>query len=119
MKGRSATLAQKHYHGLLADLGCIACRKDGVHNPLVSIHHIDGRTKPAAHWLVLPLCSGHHQDGTGAQGLIAVHPWKGQFEARYGPQLGLLMECIQLLIDQGHVLPREALAAAGYELEAA
>ncbi|NLZ11647.1 MAG: recombinase [Alcaligenaceae bacterium] len=119
MKGRTATLAQKHYHSLLADLGCIACRKDGIRNTPVSIHHIDGRTKPGAHWLVLPLCSGHHQDGTGAPGLIAIHPWKTRFEARYGAQRDLLKECIQLLIEQGHVLPGEALVAAGIELEAA
>lgn len=119
MKGRSATLAQKHFHSLLADLGCTACRKDGIHNTSVSIHHIDGRTKPAAHWLTIPLCAGHHQDGTGAPGLIAVHPWKGRFEAKYGPQRDLLRECVQLLVDQGHALPKEALAAAGYELEAA
>jgi hypothetical protein len=119
MKGRSATLAQKHFHGLLADLGCIACRNYGIHNTPVSIHHIDGRTKPIAHWLTIPLCPGHHQDGTGAPGLIAVHPWKGRFEERYGPQRELLRECVHLLVNQGHTLPREALAAAGYEQEAA
>ena len=120
MKGRSANLAQKHYHSLLADLGCIACRKHGIHNASVSIHHINGRTRPLAHWQVLPLCSGHHQDGTGAQGLIAIHPWKGRFEAKYGSQSDLLKECIALLLDRGVVLPKEALAAAGIsKLEAA
>lgn len=112
MKGRTATLAQKHFHGMMADLGCIACRFDGHNNPVVSIHHIDGRTKPQAHWLVLPLCAGHHQDGTGAPGLIAVHPWKGRFEAKYGAQRDLLRECIQILLDRGCVVPEVALLAA-------
>jgi len=115
MKGRSATLSQKHYHGLLADLGCIACRKDGIHNTPVSIHHIDGRTRPAAHWLAIPLCAGHHQDGTGAPGLIAVHPWKTRFETRYGAQRDLLRDCIETLLDRGCVLPEGALQAAGME----
>lgn len=120
MKGTTPTKAQKNYHDLLARVvGCCACRKDGGFTDYVSIHHIDGRTKPAAHWLAIPLCAGHHQDGTGAPGLIAVHPWKGRFEAKYGRQRDLLRECVQLLVDQGHVLPKEALTAAGYELEAA
>lgn len=96
MKGKSPTAEQKRFHDRLASLGCIACRLDGVHQPVVSIHHIDGRTKPNAHWEVLPLCAGHHQDGTGVPGLIAVHPWKTRFEARYGTQYELLAKCLQL-----------------------
>lgn len=79
----------------LAALGCIACMKDGRYNPHVSIHHVDGRTKPGCHQLVLPLCAPHHQDdGSGA---IAVHPWKARFEARYGTQVELMALCRQLL----------------------
>lgn len=100
MKGTTRTRAEKHLHDQLAALGCIACRIDGVHNPHVSIHHIDGRTKPGAHLRVLPLCAGHHQDGTGAPGLIAVHPWKRRFEAKYGSQLALLEDCLELLADR-------------------
>lgn len=58
MKGAAPTAEQKRVHGRLASLGCIACRLDGRHQPVVSIHHIDGRTKPKAHWEVLPLCAG-------------------------------------------------------------
>ena len=35
--------------------------------------------------------------GTGALGLIAVHPWKTRFEEKYGRQADLLAECVQLL----------------------
>ena len=98
MKGRSRTKAERDFHDAIAAIGCIACKKDGIFNSLVSIHHIDGRTKPEAHRLVLPLCAGHHQDGTGAPGLIAVHPWKARFEEKYGSQRELLDECIYLLL---------------------
>ena len=64
----------------------------------VSIHHIDGRTKPGAHRKVLPLCAGHHQDGTGNdKSRIAVHPYKRRFEARYGSQMELKALCDALL----------------------
>ena len=97
MKGRNPSAAEKRFHDQLAALGCIACRVDGNHNPIVSIHHIDGRTKPGAHMRVLPLCAGHHQDGYGIPGLIAVHPYKRRFEDRYGSQYALLAMCEQLL----------------------
>lgn len=98
MKGSTPSKADRELWDNMASLGCIACRKDGIFNSLVSIHHIDGRTKPGAHRKVLPLCAGHHQDGTGAPGLIAVHPWRARFEARYGRQLDLLDDCLQLLV---------------------
>lgn len=79
-------------------VGCIACQLDGRHNLVVSIHHIDGRTKPGCHGKVLPLCAGHHQDATGEdKTLVAVHPDKARFERHYGPQTGLLALVHQLL----------------------
>jgi len=98
MKGRQPTVDEARFMSAIADLGCVACRHDGWSNPDVSVHHIDGRTKPGAHLLVLPLCAGHHQDGTGTNPtLIAVHPYKARFEARYGAQLVLLAECVEML----------------------
>lgn len=97
MKGSAPTKAEKALWDRMAAYGCVACRKDGVINTQVSIHHIDGRTKPGAHQRVLPLCAGHHQDGTGQPGLIAVHPWKARFEARYGKQSDLLAELMEAI----------------------
>lgn len=101
MKGRAPTVEEKKFWDALAThVGCIACRLDGVFNNNVLLHHIDGRTKPNAHKMVLPLCAGHHQEGAGAPGLIAVHPWKRSFEARYGCQYDLIFMCKQI-IEQG------------------
>lgn len=98
-KQRRATKAEKILWTRMAEIvGCVACRIDGNANPVVSIHHIDGRTKPGCHGLVLPLCAGHHQDATGEdKSLIAVHPGKARFEERYGAQLRLLAFVHQLL----------------------
>ncbi len=96
MKGTNPTAAQKRYWSQLAELGCIACRKDGVHNTHVSIHHIEGRVKSDAHWLVLPLCGPHHQHRDDS-GVIGVHPYKSTFQARYGKQLDLAKECAAMV----------------------
>lgn len=97
MKGRSPNKAEKQFHDQLAALGCIACYLDGHYTEEVSIHHIEGRTKPGAHLNVLPLCAGHYQDGTGIPGLVAVHPWKRRFEQLYGKQEEILLLCHELL----------------------
>ncbi|NTE96725.1 Ref family recombination enhancement nuclease [Agrobacterium tumefaciens] len=115
MKGKNVSAKQKKFHDLLAQhVGCQACYKDnGVRNTHVSIHHIDGRTKPGAHWKVLPVCAGHHQDGYGAPGMIAIHPYKARFEERYGRQLDLLAQAVTELRQAGHELPPEVLELTG------
>lgn len=95
MKGRPPTVEEERFMSAIAGLGCVACAKDGKVNPWISIHHIDGRTKPGAHLLVLGLCAGHHKQGEGEdKSLIAVHPYKKRFEQRYGTQMELLAECV-------------------------
>lgn len=94
-KQRAVTPAEKAYWSRLAvEVGCVACMRDGNFNPHVSIHHCDGRTKPGCHMNVLPLCVGHHQDGTGEdKSMVAVHPYKARFESRYGTQDELQARC--------------------------
>lgn len=97
-KQRAVTADEKALWSRLAALGCVACLKEGVFEPDVSIHHVDGRTKPGCHLLVLPLCASHHQDGTGNNPhYLSVHPWKTRFEARFGTQQELMARCTELL----------------------
>lgn len=98
MKGRSPTTQEREWMDAVAKLGCIVCRKHlGMHQPEVSIHHIDGRTKPDAHLNSIPLCALHHQLGGKDGPYIAVHPWKARFEAAYGTQEELRQECARLI----------------------
>lgn len=109
MKGTTPSARQKRYHDLLAtQIGCQACLQDsGMRNTHVSIHHIDGRTKPDAHWKVLPLCAGHHQDGYGLPGQVAVHPYKARFQKLYGHQLDLMRDAANDLAELGYEIPDE------------
>ncbi|MCY1561388.1 Recombination enhancement, RecA-dependent nuclease [compost metagenome] len=93
---------------LVHGVGCIACRVDsGDFNDFCSIHHIDGRSKPHAHWNVLPLCGAHHQ--TGGEG-VSFHHNKARFEARFGKQRELLERCMRILAEDGHDIPAGFLA---------
>lgn len=98
-KQRAVTAAEKAlWNRLATEIGCIACLKDGRFNPHVSIHHVDGRTKPGCHSLVLPLCAPHHQHvDDDPLGRIGVHPWKARFEERYGDQREMVRQCLTLL----------------------
>lgn len=62
MKGKTANTAERDHLAKVRQLGCIACQNIGVetHEEHTLIHHIDGKTKPGAHYLVLPLCDAHH-----------------------------------------------------------
>jgi hypothetical protein len=88
-----------YWDRLAREIGCIACRVAGLPtSDYVSIHHIDGRTKPGCHMNVLPLCAGHHQQGTGNdKSLVAVHPNKARFEKLYGTQQELRALCNERL----------------------
>lgn len=94
----AVTSDEKALWSKLAEIGCIACMKDGIYNPHVSIHHVDGRTKPGCHKLVLPLCAPHHQhDDTDPAGRVGVHPWSSRFEKKYGAQRDLVAQCMKLI----------------------
>lgn len=97
-KQRAVSADEKVLWDRLAGLGCIACLLDGNLNQHVSIHHVDGRTKPGCHKMVLALCAPHHQhDDTDPACRIGVHPWSGRFETKYGNQVDLVAYCMVLL----------------------
>lgn len=74
LKGRTPTVAERVVMDALGKLPCIACLQHGKESPLISLHHIDGRTKPGAHFLQLPLCIYHHQHAA-PDNVRAEFPW--------------------------------------------
>lgn len=116
LKSRNVTKEQKQFHDDLCNqVGCIACRLDGRFNDYVSIHHIDGRTKSDAHFLVLPLCGHHHQ--VGGHGWLTLHINKARFTEYYGSEKDLLKVCIEILLDKKIIIPGRVLEIFG-EIEA-
>lgn len=102
---------QKHHvdrFRLLQRMGCIACRKDGRHNPQVEIHHLTEGGRRLGHDFTVGLCSWHHR------GVLECRPVyvttseihrdipslaisRRDFEAKYGTQRELLDEVNKLL----------------------
>jgi hypothetical protein len=113
------------FHDVADICGCICCLLDGhprdhSEQAHVSIHHCDGRTKAHAHYYVLPLCAGHHQQGTGPNpNMLAVHGHKARWIAEYGREIELVEACARLVATSGRVVPDgvHALLAKWYESE--
>lgn len=84
---KSATKMEREWMSRIADLGCVACRQDGIESP-ASVHHIVQGNRRLGHLFTLPLCPLHHQ-GDGRQ-VPSVHFTKRTFVARYGSELELL-----------------------------
>lgn len=87
---RAPNKSEQDWMNWIVAYGCIACRMDG--NGIVDpcVHHIIRGGRRIGHHYTLPLCPGHHQEGTGIPGLIARHPHKARFEAKYGSEHSLL-----------------------------
>lgn len=74
----------------LTSYGCIACKIDGNGHVQPAIHHMLSGGRRIGHLFTLPLCQpGHHMDGQQL-GRISRHPWKRQFEQKYGTEQELL-----------------------------
>lgn len=98
MKGRTPTAKEKEWMDSIREVGCIACIRMGFIKPYsvpteyTAIHHIEGKTKPDAHFLTIPLCPNHHQHG-----IDAVHINKRSFEKKFGNQYNLVREVRKML----------------------
>lgn len=101
MNGRTPTKAERAWMDSARQVGCIACIVSGKIKPYevapehTAIHHIDGKTKPDAHFLTIPLCPAHHQHSR-----VAVHIDKAEFERRYGKQRDLVRHT-RMVIESG------------------
>jgi hypothetical protein len=110
MAGKTPTRSEKEMHDKIAQIGCICCVNLGFIEAFesgqpVSVHHTDGRTKPHAHEVCLPLCAGHHDTPLPTKAERERHPLvfpihaKGKeggkklWEAQNGTQEQLVLQC--------------------------
>lgn len=97
MKGRTPTADEKRHMTAVSALGCIVCRLFMQTYSPAEIHHTDGKTKPGAHFKVLGLCHWHHRGGNDCETYTSRHPFKTEFEARYGSEQELMDKTAELL----------------------
>jgi hypothetical protein len=76
----------------VAALGCIVCRNLGLGATPAEVHHILKSGKRVNHQTVLPLCTLHHRGGVNNAEHVSRHPWRKEFESRYGTERELLAQ---------------------------
>ena len=87
MKGRKPTAEESRYMSAIRQINCVVCRlyHDQWETP-AAIHHVSGKTKPGAHFNVIPLCEKHHQhkDNCKHKRWVSRHgDGRAAFEAEY------------------------------------
>lgn len=100
LQGRTPTADEKAHMDRVACLPCIVCVLHYGKRTPAEVHHLDGKTKPGAHFLVIPLCKPHHRGGVRNDRIVSLHPHKAEFEKRYGNVDLLLAKTINWL-EQG------------------
>ena len=97
LEGRTPTSEEKKWLDEISDLGCVVCRVfESTYSP-ASPHHIEGKVKPGAHKITIPLCFLHHQEGSDNDQYTSRHPYKARFEERYATEEELLEMTRQLV----------------------
>ena len=76
------------------NLGCVVCRNLGYFTIRDAItadaHHITDVGRRIDHYHTIPLCHIHHRAGWNNEQVVSRHPWRKEFESRYGSEMKLL-----------------------------
>ncbi len=112
MKGRAPTTLEKKLGNKIGDIGCICCLNKKWYTSdmaeqesikFVSLHHVDGRTKPWAHAKVLPLCAYHHDTPAPShapEGLTPIHRGNKREWIKLNGTEGELLKQVYEMIDE-------------------
>ena len=90
MKSHTATKEEKEWMDQISQLGCIVCHREFWIETPAEVHHIAGKVKIGSHFATIPLCYEHHRSGRNDEKATSRHPFKREFEKRYGTQTELL-----------------------------
>lgn len=91
-------MKKQKWYDALQDLGCIVCLNEfGVRSP-PDIHHIHKNgNRRVSDLHTIPLCPNHHRSGVNNSMYVSRHPWKTEFEKRYGSEWDLWEQVKQLV----------------------
>ena len=79
------TKAERAWMDAISQLPCCVCGSGPVH-----VHHILSGGRRIGHLSTIPLCFNCHASGRNDEQVVSRHPWKREFEKRYGTEQQLL-----------------------------
>jgi len=98
---------QRWFHAL-QELGCIVCLNEMNIRSEPDIHHIHRNSRRVDDFHTIPLCPTHHRLGVKNQIAVSRHPWKAEFERRYGTEWELYEQTkqrVEVLLQMQSVIP--------------
>jgi hypothetical protein len=85
------TKTELDYHNKVREIGCIVCKIFLRVHSECDVHHIVSGSRRKGHLEAIGLCPTHHRSGLNNNQVVSRHPWKREFENRYGTEEGLLI----------------------------
>jgi hypothetical protein len=89
----------------IAALGCIVCRNEGKGKTPADAHHILSGGRKIDDYHTIPLCVPHHRAGVNNKECVSRHPWRTEFERRYGCEMKLLAQTRELFDKEYGLIP--------------
>jgi hypothetical protein len=83
--------AELEYHNKVREIGCIVCKIFLQVFSHCDVHHLVSGSRRKGHMEAIGLCPTHHRSGLNNVHVVSRHPWKREFESRYGTEEGLLI----------------------------
>lgn len=92
------TKSDREWFRQITELGCIVA-KQGPYGCLGDLqrHHVLSGGRRVDHKHSICLCWGHHQSQRNDWMIVSRHPWKREFEHRYGTEAELLEKTRELI----------------------
>lgn len=84
------TKAEIEWLDTIVRFGCIVCHLAGRPGTPSEPHHLLSGGRRIGHLVTIPLCYDHHRSGRRDTQFVSYHPWKAEFERRYGKGTELL-----------------------------
>jgi len=87
MNGKKPDKSEQKWINAILENGCCVCKNELSLFTPAEIHHLNGGSN---HLDTLPLCFYHHRQGGRTTEYVSRHPYKDEFENRYGLESDLL-----------------------------
>jgi len=83
-------IAERNWLDAICRLGCCVCLREGRGATPGEPHHLLIGSRRIGDLNTIPLCQTHHRSGLKTQDFVSRHPWRTEFERRYGTERELL-----------------------------
>jgi len=94
---KAATKEEKKRMAQISRCPCIVCFIHFNQMTMAEVHHLVDTGRRRGHKFTIPLCVPHHREGFNNKVVVSTHPYKAEFNRRYGSDDYLLEETNKII----------------------